>query len=306
MTLISPLIFNLPQVARLKSPLTFETSSVSVVIPVKDNQEGIDLLLSEFFRTHSATQYPREIIIVDNRSSHKISVREEFRLHGVPIILLGCERPGPASARNVGYKKSCGEWILFLDSDCVPSASLLAGYKEAMSGAVGYAGYVKSWGQDLISKYYESQEILLPFRCLAEDGRYAPQYLITANTLIWRKALDYIGGFNEQFQIASGEDIDVGLRLSQVGCLSYAPHSLVFHNYSDGLIGFFKRFVRYGRGNAKISSIYKTDLRPIRVVPMRPSDFNTIMAKLQYWLLLLGYFEEVMLLKLTHKKFKLD
>ena len=40
-----------------------------------------------------------------------------------------------------------------------------------------------------------------------------PEYVITANALIWRRALQDIGGFNETITIAAGEDIDLDFAL---------------------------------------------------------------------------------------------
>ena len=54
-------------------------------------------------------------------------------------------------------------------------------------------------------------------------------------------------GFNENIKIAGGEDVDFGLRLSQIGDLNYAFENGLLHEFSDGIKGFVKRFIRYGR-----------------------------------------------------------
>jgi len=82
--------------------------------------------------------------------------------------LLKCSKTGPAAARNVAIKHAKGDWILFKDSDCIPSGSFIQGYLQAMNGSIGYAGNVKAWGEDILSRYYENQEILMPFTVIAE------------------------------------------------------------------------------------------------------------------------------------------
>jgi hypothetical protein len=123
----------------------------------------IDLFLSEFVKTHTPDRYPKEIIIVGNNSQPTITVPLHYDGSELHIVLLNCTSIGPACARNCGAQHAQGDWILFTDSDCIPSQSFMQGYFSALNGSVGYAGYVKAWGNDFISQYYESQEILLTF-----------------------------------------------------------------------------------------------------------------------------------------------
>ncbi len=155
---------------------------------------------------------------------------------------------------NVGACHAHGNWLLFTDSDCIPSHTFMQGYFPSMNGAIGYAGNVKAWGNDRLSRYYESQEILLPPNCI-EDEKIRPEYLVTANTLVWKQALEHIGGFNETISIAASEDIDLGFRLREIGILSVSSKALVFHNFEGGLLKFCKRFLRYGRGNKIVSKL---------------------------------------------------
>lgn len=286
MTLASRLVFfrekNTP---KGKTSNRIRTTEISIVIPVKDNQKGVNNFLDEFFKTHSPKLFPKEIIIVDNNSRPEIKLEERHLSFGLSILLLKCRRPGPAAARNFGVRNSTGEWILFNDSDCLPTNSLLKGYISSDNGSVAYAGNIKSVGTDRLSKYYDSQEILLPLK--TSDN--VPQYLITANSLVWRKAFMEIGEFNEQIEIAGGEDIDLGLRLSQYGNLSYAFDSIALHDFNDGLIGFYKRFKRYGKGNRLVEEIWRTNMRPYLFAPNERTFYNWILALLQYLFLLGGY-----------------
>ena len=289
MTLISRLKFRTIQLDKIETPKKATTKDISIVIPVKNNQKGIDKYLKTFFISHVKDNFPKEIIVVDNDSVPAIKIQEEYKKYGI-VKLLHCTRVGPASARNEGWKKAKGNWILFNDSDCIPSERLLLGYIEELNGAIAYAGNVKSYGTDRLSKYYESQEILIPLKIYDNNKIATPQYLITANALVWRKGLEKIGGFNENIKIASGEDIDLGLRVSQIGRLSYAFESIVYHNFDDGLKGFFRRFRRYGKGNKIIQELYQTDTKPRPFVANDNKLINNVFAKLQYLALLYGYY----------------
>lgn len=207
---------------------------------------------------------------------------------GLHVTLLSCPRPGPASARNVGIGHARTEWVVFTDSDCLPSATFLTGYLAAMNGAVGYAGAVHAWRQDRWSRYYENQAILTP-PPLDEAGILRPEHLITANALVWKPALEAIGGFNETITIAAGEDIDLGFRLREIGALAYAPTAGIYHDFQGGLGAFMRRFVRYGKGNKQVGNLYHLDFTPHVFRAKHPSAFNEFLATLQYLCLCWGY-----------------
>jgi len=274
----------------IKSPLNLECSDISVLVPVKNNQLGIDNFLKAFFSTHSTINYPCEIIIVDNNSDHPIFIREKFRSTSLPIYLLRCYRVGPASARNLGIKHSKGQWVVFTDSDCLPTESFLTGYKAAINGAVGYAGNVKALSEGALSHYYETQEILIPPPVEDDVEAWRPHYIITANAMIWKPALELIGGFDEGIQIAAGEDIDLGFRLSEIGKLSYAQRSLVYHDFGKGFLEFIRRFKRYGKGNRLVGIKHGVNLKPQPFEPAQSTGFNWLMSRVQYLALLWGYY----------------
>jgi glycosyltransferase involved in cell wall biosynthesis len=292
MTLLSRLVF-FPKKKTLISSGRILTNEISLVVPVKDNQEGVDHYLDTLFQILKPGELPLEIIIVDNNSNPAFELPFRFNNKGLRISVLSCSIPGPAAARNYGVKNASGEWILFNDSDCLPTKSLISGYMIAENGSVAYAGNIKSFGNDRLSQYYESQEILLPLKTINHNNQHVPQYLITANTLVWRDAFISINGFNENIPIAGGEDVDLGLRLSEIGNLCYAYESIALHKFDDGIPGFCKRFIRYGQGNRMVEELWKTRMKPRPFRPNESTLLNEFFAKLQFLLLLYGYYKPI-------------
>lgn len=274
-----------PKLGDLSAPLTFSSSEVSVVIPVRDNQAGVDHFLTALFETHDPTKLPREVIIVDNASTVPIRVEKRFEQRGVSVRLLHCARQGPAAARNAGAASATGKWLLFTDSDCAPTPSFIAGYAESMNGAVAYAGSVRAVGCGWLARYYESQSILIP--PLGAFDR--PLHLITANALVWQPAFEIVRGFDERFPDAAGEDIDLGLRLRQFGELAYVPGAQVTHDFGDSITQFIRRFVRYGRGNRRLAITWDINMMPRPFTPAVSSAAHWCAAILQYLSLLIGY-----------------
>lgn len=273
--------------AYMQAPKITSLKEISIVIPVKNNQSGINLFLRYFFKTHKPRNWPLEIIIVNNANS-PVYIPTKYNQYPLDIKVLKCKKEGPASARNLGWRKARGEWILFTDSDCIPSLKWIEGYLPSINGSIGYAGMIRPFGDDVISRYYGSQRILVPTSYKENEVEY-PEYIITANSLIWRKALIITNGFNETINIAAGEDIDLGFRLREIGNLSYAPHSVIYHNFEDGILGFIKRFRRYGKGNRIIAEIHSLNMKPQIFKPNNMNIQNIALTLLQYLCLSWGF-----------------
>lgn len=278
---------------------TINIQEISIVIPVKNNQVGIENTLESFFKTQE--QLPREIIIIDNNSDDSIQIPLSFQNRGLTIKIFECRKKGPAAARNVGVQNALGDWILFVDSDCIFTPSSITGYLKAKPGAIAYSGYTDAIGQDSLSKYYISQEIHLPVRTEDAEGYITPTYLVTANALVYKAAFDKIGGFNEWFIYAGGEDIDLGYRLLEIGRMEYATDSVVMHDFDDGIWGFYKRFKRYGKGNRMLQEIYQISLFP-RSSPKDDEELvNHFYSALQQISMLVGYVSMFSYLHFTNK-----
>ncbi len=267
-----------PRVPLVKAPAVLVPEDVSLVIPVRNNQAGLDRFLLALARIEHR---PREVVVVDSASSTPV------RLPSVPLelALLRVGRPGAARARNAGWRAAGGSWILFSDSDCVPTETTLSGYTEALDGSVAYAGIARSLHAGTLASYYDTQQLLVP---PPNDGQ-RPCYLVTANTLVHREALASVGGFDDSFPRAGGEDIDLAYRLRELGTLSYAPASVVLHDFSDGLRGFVERCVRYGRGNWLLERRHGWPHRPRPFPPARRTPANWVFAATQYLAMRAGY-----------------
>lgn len=290
MTLQNPSLLTLPNIYHLEAPLILDSTDISIVIPVKNNTSDIRRLINNFFDVFQSEEVVREIIIVDDGSKIPLSEQDLVSNTKVPIQIIYSGGIGPAGARNKGYKAASGNWILFIDSDCIPTSSLIDGYRKALNGSVAYAGFIKAMGSGLLAKFYDTQEILVPFG-IKESGK--PHHIITANTLIWRNALEAVNGFDHHFTLAAGEDVDIGLRLSQIGKLTYVPDSVIIHDYGK-LLSFIRRFFRYGRANTMLEKKYSVNFAPRKAKLNTISFFNKLLVNIQYVVTYSGYYIERM------------
>lgn len=242
-----------------------QLSQISIIVPVKNNVQGLSKLLHSIFISQEMHMLPREIIVVDNCSNPEIVLEECFYDKDIPVKLLKCERIGPAAARNVGAKIATGKWLFFTDSDCVFTATTLVGYLGVEKNGIAYAGNVTPYKKNFISNYYKSIKLLNP-PCIEKSHNH-PSYIVTANCLVKKDAFDKVGGFNESFKFASGEDVDIGIRLSKIGILFFAHESIIKHNFEDNLLSFYKRFYRYGSSVPYLEKIHNISIHIESILP---------------------------------------
>jgi glycosyltransferase involved in cell wall biosynthesis len=285
-SLLSKLGYKPIKIKNLEVDKNINCKDISIVIPVKNNQLGINMFLNKFFKVTDKIYYPKEIIIIDNNSSPKIMINSNS--YPINIQLLICKKIGPAAARNKGILKSLGKWILFLDSDCIPTKTTILAYLKNHNKNIAYAGNIHATSNNIFSKYYITQEILIPPEAV-DNNKKRPDYLVTANCLVYKNALEEIGGFDEKFYQAGGEDIDIAFRLLSIGDIQYEFNSIVLHDFNNNLISFIERFIRYGKGNKQLECKYNLNLKPSLFLPLKINFINIVLALLQYISLLIGY-----------------
>jgi GT2 family glycosyltransferase len=195
-----------------------------------------------------------EVILVDNRGVVAPGVTDVPPR--VQVITATAEH-SPAYARNTGAEHAAGDWILFLDADCLVPPDLLDRYFEtevapgvgALAGAVGpapgAAGLAAGYGA---AKSFLNQDSHLshPFMPRA----------VAANLLVRRAAFEQVGGFFEGVRAA--EDTDFSWRLQLAGWeLEGRPGAAVMHRYRTTVRGLRRQWRGYAAGRAWLARRYE-------------------------------------------------
>lgn len=125
---------------------------------------------------------------------------------------------GPASNRNNGAAQATGEWLVFIDDDCVPAHDILAAYVHAIRpGVFVYEGKTTC---------SEGLRSALAYAPVNTDGGC----LWSCNFMIQREAFRQIGGFDEGFPYAAMEDVDLRERLKSAAYeIRFVPAAVVDH-----------------------------------------------------------------------------
>jgi GT2 family glycosyltransferase len=127
---------------------------------------------------------------------------------------------GPAANRNSGANSARGEWLIFLDDDCLPQPSFLPAYVEAIRKNPDYFVFE---GCTLAER---------PRIRLDEEAPLNNQggFLWSCNFLIKRKLFLDLGGFCELYPYACMEDVDFREQLKEKDIkFLFVPKASVIH-----------------------------------------------------------------------------
>jgi len=190
----------------------------SVVIPCYNQGhflgEAIESVLDQTYRSY-------EIVVVDDGSTDDTAEVAAAYDH---VGLLRQPNRGLAAARNAGFARSAGQYVLFLDSDdrLLPDAldlgiqSLRANPECALS-----YGYV-------IPISVDGRRLKVPPQFAVNENQYLEllrhNYIWTTGAVVYRRSIiDELGGFNAS--ISGSADFDLNLRVARLFriCCSDTP-----------------------------------------------------------------------------------
>jgi GT2 family glycosyltransferase len=223
---------------------------VSVVIPTRNRCA----LLSEALRALSLQVFPGgnfEVLVVNDGGSDPTEavVNEQAKSFPAPLRVLTLEPAGPARARNAGIRAARGRIVAFTDDDCLPEPDWLSkvceGYEQddRLSGIGGQT--LPFDPHNLFSRF---QDLLLHQPHQDAGGI---SFLLTSNASFRRDRLLEVGGFDEIFPFAGGEDVDLCHRLRAKGYrLGYQPQAGMRHHNITTFQQYVKLCFRYGQGEA--------------------------------------------------------
>lgn len=196
-------------------------TSVAVVVATRNRSGLLPRLLESLAALDPA---PAEVVVVDDASTDDTAevlgaAEREGRL---PLSVLRLEAPsGPAVARNAGWRRCTAEFVAFTDDDCRPRPGWLGALVHAAR-----EGAEVVQGRTLPDPSRPRGPFSHTMSVLEFSGRFE-----TCNMLYRRDVLERVGGFDETFRHAYGEDTDLGLRATTSGAaFAFAADAVVYHD----------------------------------------------------------------------------
>ena len=217
---------------------------VSIIIPAYNAEATLgECLAACVAQTHSDV----DVIVVDDGSTDSTPDMAK----NYPVEYIRQDNAGPAAARNRGAQAAKGEIIVFTDSDCIAEPDwiekLLAGFTS--DDVVGVGGSYDIANDSSLLAQMIHEEIMVRHKQFKEEV----DYLGSFNVAYRKNAFDAVGGFDEAFRIASGEDNDLAYRLhDKGGHLHFAANAKVAHYHPTKLFPYLRTQFRHGFWRMKL------------------------------------------------------
>jgi len=216
---------------------------VSIIIPAYNAEKTLARCLEACL---NQTYSDVEVIVVDDGSTDSTpQIAESFS-----ATFLTQQRQGPAAARNRGAETAKGEYLAFTDSDCVPAPDWIERLVSEMGDGVAAVGgtYDIANPESLLARMVH-EEIVARHARLDRDV----DFLGSFNLMVRRAAFEEVGGFDESFPRASGEDNDLAYRLQNAGGrLRFVPEAAVAHYHPTRLWPYLRAQARHGYWRMKL------------------------------------------------------
>jgi len=239
--------------------------TISVIIPVKNEQEKIrNCLKMVFNQSHKSF----EVIVVDGYSTDKtVEIVREF-----PAEIFFDDYGTIGGARQIGLEKAKGQYVAFVDADCIPERDWLENLiKEFDNGIVGVGGRIRHAGKGL----WEKSIILAMNTFFGSANSVQSRFfknkrfvksISGCNSMYRKEDLIKVGGFDPKLSVT--EDAVLNRKLSKIGKLLYTPNAIVLHDHGRSLKDFARRIYEYGCGWGRNHLLDLQIVPPLLVLPL--------------------------------------
>ncbi len=177
------------------------TPDVTVVIPTHDRETRLAFAL-EALAEQTLARERFEVIVVRSPDGPAGPLTEAPP--DLDVRFLRSDVGGPAAQRNLGWRSARGRLIAFTDDDCRPATNWLELMLAAEAGSTTFLQ-----GRTVADP--DEYHLLHGFARSMVVERFDP-WAPTCNIVYPRALLDQVGGFDESFPDAWGEDTDLALR----------------------------------------------------------------------------------------------
>ena len=193
-------------------PVTIKPNTLGIIIPVRNQPDTLDTLLSSLARQRTPDGWTVETICVDNNSTDHTP--EIIRRHGATYLLE--TRLGPSIARNTGAAASAADLLWFIDADAFPLGDdFLVRLVEIAAGLGDFGGF---GGPILLPESQFNNPVAFAdhmacwsawheWRSTEESGFQPTSFVVR------RELFDAVGGYDPEIRVL--EDWDLQGRLER-------------------------------------------------------------------------------------------
>jgi len=227
--------------------------TTTVVVPTFNRAALLERLLAALGNCASISRH--EVIVIDDGSTDGTAeVVRRFK----SVRYAHQSNAGAAAARNFGLREASGDIVAFIDDDCVPDERWLEDLEAAWArdpDAGGIGGTIRPLVDSRLARFVQLEGLIDH----GWDGG-AIRALVTANASFRRALLENLGGFDESFPGAAGEDTDLSFRMRAAGHrLVVVQGATVYHDHRTGLRPLLHTYRNHGRGRRLLRSRHPSE-----------------------------------------------
>ncbi len=241
----------------------------SFIIPTYNRIDELKELipsLEELCYDHS--EY--ELIIVDDGSTDDTIEYVQNLNSIISIRYYKQANLGPGPARNRGMTESTGDYMLFVDSDCILPPEYLTELEkeiqvEHYDAFGGPDTYHPSFSPLLKAINYAMTSFIGTGGTRGSKKSVTKYFPRSFNMGIHKIVYDKIGGFGD---LRHGQDMDYSARIYAAGFkVGFIDKAYVYHKRRTSLWKFIKQIHNWGVTRINLASMHNDMLKPIHLAP---------------------------------------
>lgn len=239
----------------------------SIIVPVYNRPDEVDELLDSL---QSQTYKDFEVVIVEDGSTVDCKWVVAKYESDLDIHYLVKENGGQGFARNYGYERAKGEYLIVFDSDCLIPLHYLASVDSYLQAhpVDAYGGPDAAHESFTITQKAINHVMTSLFTTggirgnKKHVGQYHPRsFNMGISRKVWEETKGYIIPF-------MGEDMEFSTRIINSGFnTALIPDAFVYHKRRTDLRKFFKQLKYFGRARINLSRFHKGQVGIIHLFP---------------------------------------
>ena len=226
----------------------------SIIIPTFNRPEAIrNCVRALQQQTYASEEF--EVLVVDDGSTPPVDAAEltDHQCGSAPVADVRVIRQvnsGPAAARNVGVREARGELVAFIDDDCLAEEGwlqkLIETHQQYPQALVG--GESANALDDNICSITNQLILNIVYEFYNPNPQDA-EFLASNNWLCRRDMFLDLGGFDDGFRQAGGDDRDFCFRWRAAGYpIVWKRDARAKHLHHQDFSRFLNMYFRYGQG----------------------------------------------------------
>ena len=235
------------------------TKGISVIILTQNRIDYVQHLFNSLYNESTTSYILAEVIVIDDsKVKDSVLIAEMCKKYRYKFNFF---KGSISEKRNYGIKVAKFPIVLFIDSDCEVVPGILREHivsytEENIGGVLGLTNFTgkKNWVWKAIEK--TSFHIAFSFAKRMDYALWGP----CINISFRKDIIEKVGGFRTEFPFDfSGEDVDIGLRINELGYkIKCNANAIVNHSREtwSNFWGFCRKIFRWGRTDFHILKMH--------------------------------------------------